>query len=225
MKHENKPWRISRKNFYNKLDLFLDKRLNELIDNIQSIELIDRTSYMKRLLSKAKKVKKVSVSINDTKGKMNSRKEKVRIISQDIKDWENFSMNMESADDIVFRLIIQEKFKVDLCCLGYICKYSVLSEDLIDDIIFITSGLFSFSKWDDTHVHSVVKCLEKDNFEDEEFKALYPFVKTNKLSERIDWYEIYMNQKISDEFKKSHSQFFQRTAKLNFKFKDEENTQ
>ena len=156
MKQEGKTWRFSRKKFYEKLDLFLDQGLDEYIKELIAIEKLD--SFRLDILKASIKARKEHYEITDSKKIKNKcRIDKLKALSNNVKDWANFSTKPEKLEDIAFRVIIFEKFGISLCCLNYICQYSHLPEDFIDDIIFITSGQFSFSKWDDVHVHAIVK--------------------------------------------------------------------
>lgn len=203
MKEEGKLWRFSRKKFYKKLDLFLDQELDKYINQLNNIENL--TKFQKDILKKCVKAKKEHFEINSSKSlKYIYRMNKIKAISNNINEWSEFSMKPENLEDIAFRLIIFEKFKISLCCVSYICQYSSLPEDFIDDMIYITSGQFSFTKWDDEHVQSVVKSLETHNFKDEELHKLFPGYDGHQLHERIDWKEIYRYQKISTEFAESH---------------------
>lgn len=223
MKQENKSWRMSRKYFYYKLDLFLDDQLDKLIEEIESIEPYKRNKDKKLILDKCKSLKKTHIKLDMNHSvKMSIRKEKMKTISKNVTEWQSFSTNQESLDDIMFRLIAQEKFDCNLICLSYICKFSILPEEFIDDMIFVTSGLFSFTKWDDAHVNNLVSCLEEDNFDKEDFHKLYPSADTKNVGEKIDWFEIHTNQNISDEFKKSHWSFFERNVKCKYLYSTEE---
>ena len=181
MKQEGKTWRFSRKKFYEKLDLFLDQGLDEYIKELSEIEDLD-----------------------------SFQRDKLKAVANNVKDWAKFSTNPESLEDIAFRVIVFEKFGISLCCLSYICHYSTLPEDFIDDIIFITSGLFSFNKWDDTHVHAIVKSIEDNDFKNENLLKLFSGYNGHKLNDRLDWREISRYQKLSSEFIESHRNYFPR---------------
>ena len=213
MKQEGKTWRFSRKKFYEKLDLFLDQGLDEYIKELSRMEKLD--SFHRDIL----KARKEHYEITDSKKIKNKcRIDKLKALSNNVKDWVNFSTKPEKLEDIAFRVIIFEKFGISLCCLNYICQYSHLPEDFIDDIIFITSGQFSFNKWDDVHVHAIVKSIEDNDFKNENLLRLFPAYKGNKkLRNRIGWNEIYKYQKLSSEFKKSHINFFKNNKSRNNK--------
>ena len=217
MKQEGKTWRFSRKKFYEKLDLFLDQGLDEYIKELIAIEKLD--SFRLDILKASIKARKEHYEITDSKKIKNKcRIDKLKALSNNVKDWANFSTKPEKLEDIAFRVIIFEKFGISLCCLNYICQYSHLPEDFIDDIIFITSGQFSFSKWDDVHVHAIVKSIEDNDFKNENLLRLFPAYKGNKkLCNRISWNEIYKYQKLSSEFKKSHINFFKNNKSTNNK--------
>ena len=217
MKQEGKTWRFSRKKFYEKLDLFLDQGLDEYIKELIAIEKLD--SFRLDILKASIKARKEHYEITDSKKIKNKcRIDKLKALSNNVKDWVNFSTKPEKLEDIAFRVIIFEKFGISLCCLNYICQYSHLPEDFIDDIIFITSGQFSFSKWDDVHVHAIVKSIEDNDFKNENLLRLFPAYKGNKkLRNRIGWNEIYKYQKLSSEFKKSHINFFKNNKSRNNK--------
>ena len=217
MKQEGKTWRFSRKKFYEKLDLFLDQGLDEYIKELSTMEKLD--SFRRDILKTLIKARKEHYEITDSKKIKNKcRIDKLKALSNNVKDWVNFSTKPEKLEDIAFRVIIFEKFGISLCCLNYICQYSHLPEDFIDDIIFITSGQFSFSKWDDVHVHAIVKSIEDNDFKNENLLKLFPAYKGNKkLCNRIGWNEIYKYQKLSSEFKKSHINFFKNNKSTNNK--------
>ena len=217
MKQEGKTWRFSRKKFYEKLDLFLDQGLDEYIKELSTMEKLD--SFRRDILKTLIKARKEHYEITDSKKIKNKcRIDKLKALSNNVKDWVNFSTKPEKLEDIAFRVIIFEKFGISLCCLNYICQYSHLPEDFIDDIIFITSGQFSFSKWDDVHVHAIVKSIEDNDFKNENLLRLFPAYKGNKkLCNRIGWNEIYKYQKLSSEFKKSHINFFKNNKSTNNK--------
>ena len=217
MKQEGKTWRFSRKKFYEKLDLFLDQGLDEYIKELSEIEDLD--SFQRDKLKALIKARKEHYEITDSKKIKNKcRIDKLKALSNNVKDWVNFSTKPEKLEDIAFRVIIFEKFGISLCCLNYICQYSHLPEDFIDDIIFITSGQFSFNKWDDVHVHEIVKSIEDNDFKNENLLRLFPAYKGNKkLRNRIGWNEIYKYQKLSSEFKKSHINFFKNNKSANNK--------
>ena len=209
MKQEGKSWRFSRKKFYEKLDLFLDQGLDEYIKELSAIEKID--SFQRDILKASIKARKEHYEITDSKKIKNKcRIDKLKALSNNVKDWVNFSTKPEKLEDIAFRVIIFEKFGISLCCLNYICQYSHLPEDFIDDIIFITSGQFSFNKWDDVHVHAIVKSIEDNDFKNENLLKLFSGYNGHKLNDRLDWREISIYQKLSSEFIESHRNFFPR---------------
>ena len=207
MKQEGKTWRFSRKKFYEKLDLFLDQGLDEYIKELIAIEKLD--SFRLDILKASIKARKEQYEITDSKKIKNKcRIDKLKALSNNVKDWVNFSTKPEKLEDIAFRVIIFEKFGISLCCLNYICQYSHLPEDFIDDIIFITSGQFSFNKWDDVHVHAIVKSIEDNDFKNENLLKLFSGYNGHKLNDRLDWREISRYQKLSSEFIESHRNYF-----------------
>ena len=207
MKQEGKTWRFSRKKFYEKLDLFLDQGLDEYIKELIAIEKLD--SFRLDILKASIKARKEHDEMTDSKALKNKyRIDKLKAVANNVKDWAKFSTNPESPEDIAFRVIVFEKFGISLCCLSYICHYSTLPEDFIDDIIFITSGLFSFNKWDDTHVHAIVKSIEDNDFKNENLLKLFSGYNGHKLNDRLDWREISRYQKLSSEFIESHRNYF-----------------
>ena len=209
MKQEGKTWRFSRKKFYEKLDLFLDQGLDEYIKELSEIEDLD--SFQRDKLKALIKARKEYYEITDSKALKNKyRIDKLKAVANNVKDWAKFSTNPESLEDIAFRVIVFEKFGISLCCLSYICHYSTLPEDFIDDIIFITSGLFSFNKWDDTHVHAIVKSIEDNDFKNENLLKLFSGYNGHKFNDRLDWREISRYQKLSSEFIESHRNYFPR---------------
>ena len=187
----------------------MDQGLDEYIKELSEIEYID--SFHRDKLKALIKARKEHYEITDSKALKNKyRIDKLKAVANNVKDWAKFSTNTESLEDIAFRVIVFEKFGISLCCLSYICHYSTLPEDFIDDIIFITSGLFSFNKWDDTHVHAIVKSIEDNDFKNENLLKLFSGYNGHKLNDRLDWREISRYQKLSSEFIESHRNYFPR---------------
>ena len=102
----------------------------------------------------------------------------------DNKLFSEFSCTFQNPEDIVFYLLIDRIFNSNLVCLSYICRYSRLSEDLIEDIMFINSELFDFKYWDDKHVQIVIGILDK-GYKYNCFEELKDLLEDNSVSKHL----------------------------------------
>lgn len=150
-----KTWRLSKEEFIKKADAYFDRKIMEIKVSVNTM--------------KGDHYKKVSSALTKLKNAENSnasddivRKLKADLVCCGGGDWSKFSLyKKETPNDIVFMLLLNEVFDCSLVAYTYICEFSVLSEDLIKDMIFIESELFSFSYWDDKHVDLVNEIFQK----------------------------------------------------------------
>lgn len=85
-----------------------------------------------------------------------------KLLSVDVKDWANTSMNETTPlQDLIIRAIL-DMYVLDTqaatLAVCYLYNNINVTEQFIDDIIYIHSGLFAFDEWDDKHVAAVTDC-------------------------------------------------------------------
>jgi len=116
-------------------------------------------------------------------------------ICKEVKDWAEFSLNARSEDEIKERILKDNKNGTNTCCISYICKFSKLSEEMIEWLCEYTSLAGSKSKsyrknkvdWDYISIHQKLS---------EEF--------IEKHHKEVNWRFIYQFQDVSEDFKKKH---------------------
>ena len=82
---------------------------------------------------------------------------------------------------------------------SYVCSRSVLTEDMIDDLILISSKQFNFEHWDWTD-----KAVEK---------AIHR-VENGEANDKLDWWAISTFQKVSAAYRKKRRFFFAASSEL-----------
>lgn len=84
------------------------------------------------------------------------------VVLEDIDDWSSFSSSTDTPlDEIMLRALINRIFKCDYVCILLTSVNKYLTEDFIDDIIYVSSNYFKFEEWDDEHVEAVSTCAAK----------------------------------------------------------------
>lgn len=115
---------------------------------------------------------------------------------QNVKDWAEFSLNARSEEEIKKRIIEDNKNGTNTCCISYICKFSKLSEEMIEWLCENThlsaeSKTKSYRKnkvdWDYISIHQTLS---------EEF--------IEKHHKDVNWRYIYQFQDLSNAFKNKH---------------------
>ena len=153
----------------------------------------------------------------------------------DYNQWFEFSMNPQSEENIRERAIYDALHKTNSICYSYICRYSQLSEKFIEELMFITSGLFSFEYYDQKHIDYVVDLIDRGfKFKSAQESYLYelahqirstdgkgkaakdPVLKfvskllttDNIIEDKLDWFYLLNYQTLSPEFVEKHSTLF-----------------
>lgn len=153
----------------------------------------------------------------------------------DYNQWFEFSMNPQSEEDIRERAIYDALLKTNSICYSYICRFSQLSEKFIEEMMFITSGLFSFEYYDQKHIDYVVDLIDKGfKFKPAQESYIYElahkirstegkgkpskdpvlqFVSKllrtdNIIEDKLDWFYLLSYQNLSPAFIKKHSTLF-----------------
>ena len=140
--------------------------------------------------------------------------------SWDTKDWADFSLSDHNEDDIRVRILAQTYFGEDCISVSYMLSASKVSEEFLEELMFITSPLFDFSYYDQDHIDAVCKFYSLDKKGQEEFKkkiyesdiydkkfkealvSLKPLSEINcsKSNNKLDWFNIINYQNVSENF-------------------------
>lgn len=156
-------------------------------------------------------------------------------------DWVTWSMTPHSEDEIREAVFKTPK----LICWTYVCRFSVLSEQFIEEALVLSTGVFDgvseelYTEKNKKLVRDILfieptisrkekqKAMAKEVFDNlEELEdatiAIRIASMANPVRARIDWYQIAGFQDISPEFKKKFAEQF-RKAKINSEAKYKEN--
>lgn len=207
-------WRMTEEEFNLKVDKLIDDTVKRLQDKVDSSDknYID----LKFRLSKYYKCK--------PEEKLEFGK---KIVLADMDRWIDIS-NSDSKDDIdeiVTRLILTSLEDRSYICFIYFSNaIAELSEDFINDVVYIDSGYFRFKDWDDEHVNAIVDALDHSDkcnkgkynkpgirYIDPEYqKKLSDLYQDNSIvfeaiRNRIDWKCLLSSNCFSNEFKEKHS--------------------
>lgn len=79
----------------------------------------------------------------------------------DINEWSEWSMQKQDAKDIIFREMMSAMNEENYACATYYCFASDLTEEDIDALLFVNSGLFTYEGWDDATQEFVISLLQK----------------------------------------------------------------
>lgn len=205
-KDRPKPWRMTRGTFMRKFEELLDERIEYFTNNLDTLYKTEDVRKAKRA-----KIKAIQYKMEDPKVKpMDMIKLKMEILSYDINFWTEGSLNPKSKEEIILRVLGSIYFKNDdLICLPYMLENVMVDEELLDDIIFILSGVFKFDYWDDEHVKVVVDhvldnedMLYSDNPEfNKIFKNSYEgYYYIQPHTDRISWKSLTWNPNFDMKF-------------------------
>ena len=124
-------------------------------------------SFMKRLYfctTDLKKIRSIRSRYNAYKDISDKFiKEKIRaglwIVLEDLDNWKSFSSGPHTdLNEIMLRTIISNTYQCNYVCLLYVSMNIDLTEEFIEDLIYVSSPLFKFNEWDDKHVEAVTNC-------------------------------------------------------------------
>lgn len=201
MESKNKIWRFSSE------DEFLDYAIEYVTNHVDSI--VEKINTFPN--DKAKKLKS---KIKDYcfiyrfkyANKYDLLKIGISIVIEDVDNWREFSSDVFSPlKDIVTRAILGKMFKVNYVCYTLLYRNENITEDFLEDMIYIDSPLFSFDEWDDQHVTAVCNCaaaLNKMN-DDEELKKVYRNreLTANKIKIRLNLDEYNVSKEFLNKYK------------------------
>ena len=130
----------------------------------------------------------------------------ISIVIEDVNNWREFSSDVFSPlKDIVTRAILGKMFKVNYVCYILLYHNEYITEDFLEDMIYIDSPLFSFDEWDDQHVTAVCNCAAASNKmkDDEELKKVYHDreLTAGKIKIRFNLDEYNVSEEFLDKYK------------------------
>lgn len=157
-----------------------------------------------------------------------------------IKEWSEFARNPQTKEDIILRAICGTEVgskiiknelnmkSIDCLCYTYLCSTQYMDEDLIKELMFISSPLFNLDTYRPEFIEIGFRFIKdkKSNIDDliEDFNEeqlmilenIKLLAKYNVLREKIDWRAVYRNPKIdtSKDFYKNNKEYIQRVSKL-----------
>ena len=123
------------------------------------------------------------------------------LLAEDVEEWARFSTRRDlTQEEIVVSILLCVEFDVSIASLTYICAANKMTEEFMEELVFITSGVlfdksnptdhsgvkkfdYHFDLWDDEHVKCVNACLAKSpsaHKYDDEFAKLFPHRVTHK---------------------------------------------
>lgn len=177
-------YRFTEQEYLSELEKVLDERLDYLQDNIGEVfKSEEAIKNMNKTISKLK-TKLEDISYNDAYYRISL---KLDALSNDTKYWSDRSICPDSKKFIIMSILTNKLFKVSFMCESFMCYSDLMSVDMLPEIMFIESGLFSFDTWDDYHVNIIenyytdLRCDEITKKECKEYAGKIP----NKLT--IDW--------------------------------------
>ena len=199
MESKNKIWRFSSE------DEFLDYAIEYVTNHIDNmVERIDTFDKSKKLKSKIKDyyfIYKFKYT-----NKYDLLKLGISIVIEDVNNWGEFSSDAFSQlKDIVTRAILGKMFKVNYVCYTLLYHNENITEDFLEDMIYIDSPLFSFDEWDDQHVSAVCNCAAASNKmkDDKELKKVYNDreLTAGKIKVRFNLDEYNVSEEFLDKYK------------------------
>lgn len=125
-------------------------------------------------------------------------------------EWIRFSTSNQKEKDIEYRILNEP----DLICIAYVCKFSRLSEEFIERMIVLTSGLIcneNIEEYDDVKElcdakyrgdYDLTKTINKYTWDSRKQTFEYKVCECSArdVNDKIDWLYIAQYQKLSDEF-------------------------
>ena len=159
MRTETKTWRFNSENEFNMYALeYITAHVDKLVDQLE------RFSKEKGRIIKEKikdyyfllRCKKVTIEELIDLG--------ISIVKEDVNDWGDFSVDTNSSlKDIALRTILGKRYNFSYVCYTFLYYNKNITEDFIEDMMYVDSPLFRFDEWDDTHVRAVCDCIAAGN--------------------------------------------------------------
>lgn len=151
----NKSWRITDEQiFFDQANKYLEHHLMNFIENLdQNIRSKEKANDIWKKYRIYQKRCDNSYYIDDIKFKI---KDMLEICLEDVDNWVRFSNDINSSlNEIMLRIIINSQFNCSYVSNLYLSKNPNLTEEFVEDCIYVSSDLFRFDEWDDIHVDAV----------------------------------------------------------------------
>lgn len=201
MEPGGKIWRFSSE------DEFLDYAIEYVTSHIDNIvERIDTFANDKAKKLKSKIKDYYFIYRFKENHKYDLLKIGVSIATEDVDNWGEFSSGAFSPlKDIVTRAILGKMFGTNYVCYTLLYHNENITEDFLEDMIYIDSPLFSFDEWDDNHVAVVCNCAANSNrmIDDEGLKEIYKdhSLTTSKIKVRFNLDEYNVSKEFLEKYK------------------------
>lgn len=152
----NKPWRMSEKEFLDKVDLLISREYSR-VKKMSKDWVGERQNSVKLIMGHINELLDPEYKIeNRKKYEYDLRKYRLELICCDVNAWCNYSNEIHPKEDVILGVLINNIFNVEYLCLTYsLANKEQWNTDMIEDVLFIQSGLFSFECWDDYHVELI----------------------------------------------------------------------
>lgn len=143
--------------------------------------------------------------------------------SKELKDWLDFSLFPQSELEIRKRAVNDALYKTHSLCYSYVCRFSKLSEDFIEDLMFITSPFYEIDYDNKENRNFIVDLIDLDittksqlekaivklsKFRSVDSRMLSKFHGNRKIknvaADRLDWFYLYKFQNLSEAFIMKH---------------------
>lgn len=132
---------------------------------------------------------------------------------KNVQDWISFSMSNHTPDEIRERILTNP----DSVCYSYLCRYAIIPEDFMEELMALSTGVLSHENYDET-IDLVKKALafnmklSKEEPEDDTIvftttKDKEDIVMVKDLRDRLDWMYISRFQQFSDDFIRKYADF------------------
>lgn len=72
-------------------------------------------------------------------------------------DWAKYSMEPRTLDEIMLGTMVSRELEEPYLCTSYICRYSMMTDEFVRDLIYVNSGLADFGYWNDDVIDFVNK--------------------------------------------------------------------
>lgn len=209
------PWRMTEAEFEEKLDKYLDKKVEEL-------DFILKERYYETNKKKYITIRSLIRSFYDTQYLPEKREYGVRILGGEVKDWVDISLDSEtSLEELMLRFIAGELYNEQLVCISFLCNNKNITEEFIDDIQYVGSGLFSFDEWNDEHKNVIISYIDNTyasnpNSIAKNNKELLKWYDKDRIPlhirDRIDWKNLPL-YRFSNNFKSKHKNLILKSLK------------
>lgn len=213
-----KPWRMGAKEYNEMLLKFIAPYLEsfrplEERDDVEGYSMYQRRCITKTMNSCKKLILKEESAETATFMYLVKSLLDTLPANEMMKHWYSYKREL-AAKEIIFMVLTDTLFCDRLFSIGGICATQSLSEALLDDLVYITSGFFSFKDWNDETVSAVTTMVaEHGDTQINDKKVMDSRGGINPFYCRIDWYAILVENKkvvLSESFMNKYSRQMRR---------------